>query len=219
MKKWLWLLALILFIVFMFFHDVSNEVTAEDKVALSKMGYLENVDHLTNVEKALVLVDQMQVLIRKDFAIPKRYEREPIDLLRFRTGATYDWARSACKFFKIHNIPARQVSLYQTDGSMWSIFNPSIEWWSSVEVYQDGVWGLVDPFSSWTTLDEDGVFHPTSDINDKTIKWKSKKGQVFHKFQKVHLKPVYGILSRHGQYYPPFTPIPDFNFADFKLNF
>lgn len=219
MKKWLWLLAAVLFALFLIYHNVSGEVTDQDRLALSKMGSLQNVDHLTDVEKALVLVDQMQVLIRKDFAIPKRNEREPIDLLRYRTGATYDWARSACKFFKIHQIRARQVSLYQTDGGLMSVFNPSIEWWASVEVFQDGVWGLVDPFSGWTTLDADGVFHPTEDINDKTIKWKDNKGPLLHDFQKQRLFPVYGILSRHGQYYPPYSPFPDYNFQDLKLNF
>lgn len=219
MKKWLWLAGTLIFVVFVAMNEVSMEVTEADRKALSKFGRLDNVDHLANVEKAMVLLDQMEVLIRRDYAIPKRQTREPADLIRYRTGGGYDWSRTAYKFFSMHDIPCRIVSLYQTEGGLLSLMKPRIASYAGIEVMQDDTWVFIDPFRVWVAEKADGSYGGAGELNDRSVRWKDPLPQILHEFRKEKLLPVYGLLSRHGQFYPPYSPVPDYNWSEFKTNF
>lgn len=219
MKKWLWLAGTLIFVVFVAMNEVSMELTEADREALDKFGRLTNVDHLNNVEKAMVLIEQMEILIRRDYAIPKRQTREPADLIRYRTGGGYDWGRTAYKFFSMHNIPCRIVSLYQTEGGLLSLLRPGISSYAGLEILHEEKWVFIDPFRVWAAEKEDGAYGSASDLNDRGIQWKSPLPQELHEFRKEKLLPVYGLLSRHGQFYPPYSPVPDYNWSEFKANF
>lgn len=218
-RRHYFLLLFVAIVAMAFYTEVDNSVTSEDKEALTKLGRLENTSHLNNVEKAAVLIDQMKILIRQDYAIPKRNPREPSDLLRFRTGRGKDWARTAYKLFRLHNIPVRQISLYQMENGFFEWLKPGLPSMAALEIQHDGTWIFVEPLSGWMSIKKNGEYGSTADLNDQDIQWKDALGQRLHQFRKKPFRKVYGLYSRHGQFYPPYLPFPDFNWQQFKLNF
>jgi hypothetical protein len=219
MRKIIWVILGIASVFILIYHDIPNDVTPEDRAALKKFGQLSNTGHLEPVELAEVLIDQMQILIRKDYAIPKRQSREPGDLIRFRTGAGYDWSRTAMKFFKAKGIQCRQVSLYQYEGSLIGLFKPGLLSYPGVEIMAEGKWVFVDPIGNWVARKKDGSYGTVDELGDRSIKWENALDQDLYEFTKKAYRPVYGLYSRHGLFYPPYSPIPDFNFKEFKANF
>jgi hypothetical protein len=220
MKKWVLISLPFALFALLYFHNVPNDLTSADEEALAFYGRLNNTSHLDNVEMIETLLDQMQILIRKDHGIPKGQTREPEDLVRFRTGKCYDWCRTAYKFFKFHDIEVRYLSIYAHNGNYLNLLKPGIPSHAGLEIEMNGKWIYVDPFYGWIAKSSDNEYLSADDLFSDTGE------TLLHSVpKKIHdlmvQKPIviYGLYSRHGRFYPPFTPIPDFSYSEFKLNF
>ena len=220
MKKWLIIIIPVVLGVLLYFHDVPTDLTDKDKESLAFFGRLNNTSHLNHAELSTTLIDQMQILIRKDYGIPKGKPREPQDLVRFRTGKCYDWCRTAYKFFKFHDIPVRYVSLYGINDNLFNLLKPGIASHCGLEIELDEQWVYVDPFYNWIAQDAHGHYLGVHDLLSR------ESGIIFQSIPE-ELKAIvdqnaiaiYGLYSRHGRFYPPYSVIPDFSYNELKLNF
>jgi len=84
---------------------------------------------------------------------------------------------------------------------------------------------IIDSNVRWIALDAEG--HPWSasklrDIANEVTATPPEWSSVNHDFMSgIFSRPftsLIGVYSRHGQFYPPFTPIPDINWIEFAAN-
>lgn len=158
--------------------------------------------------------------------IPKGTTREPLDLYRAGSGFCYDRSRAIEKFLAQIGFRTRHLSIYstaETKSALKSLITPQISSHAVTEVLTSKGWLVVDSNARWIALDARGwpvsIAEMQKRQSSSTIAWHATvPDRINSKFSNGFVY-VYGLYSRHGEFYPPMTPIPDVNWADFMGNF
>ena len=207
-------------------HNVSGKITPEDRVALKKiLGDLDferkddfenEIRFIRNIQDAVL--DISPTLLK----IPLRQTREPRDLLKSGHGQCSDRGRTIEKALRYHGFDVRFVSVFSRDKTFTPPETMAIDSGRDlrshalIEVKTSKGWMFVDTNERWIALDADS--NPVSletwkNIKDKdSFKWSSENvGEIYWLIRR-NFTIVYGLYTRHGLFYPPFTPyIPDIN--------
>lgn len=219
-------------------HNVDKKITEGDrqalKVMLQEAGYQPKLQKTTEVfDKEIKDIRMIQDAVLKAspklLKIPLKQTREPQDLLRIEHGQCSDRARSIEKGLKAIGFQTRFAAVFSREKTFTPPATMTIDSGydlrshAVIEVLTSKGWLIVDTNSRWLSLDENN--DPVSlaelkDLPDKPgFKWsKSNQGEMYWIF-KAPFTYVYGLYSRHGLFYPPFTPyIPDINWSEFIVD-
>ena len=85
-------------------------------------------------------------------------------------------------------------------------------------------WVIVDSNIRFISIDEDDKPFSICEIQKyalrgKEIVWSDLYKNNFNDMFKNNFIFVYGLYSRHGDFYPPYNPVPDINWKEFLQNF
>jgi Transglutaminase-like superfamily len=200
---------------FLWWQNVDTDPTPEDRAATRAIlapSYQKELD--------LIRYVQAQVLARspENRSIPKGQTRELADVMREGRGLCFDRSRAIEKALESLGFETRHVAVY---GSLLAALLPGIASHALSEVRTTRGWMLVDSVSLWIGIDanqEPVSADRLSAAGADGIDWPQDQPPINELFEQdfVH---VYGLFSRHGQFYPPWTPFPDVNWRELAENF
>lgn len=215
--------------------QISTRVTPQDKAALERMYAANGTPVLGQEEKAgtfegqITQIRAVQEAVLKASPIlqkiPAGTPREPENLLEAGHGQCSDRARSILKGLQAMGYDVRFAAIYSFDQS----FMPpeqlarkvdDVRSHALVEVLTSKGWLFVDTNEPWISLDQNGEavsLAKWQKIKDRAdFEWsKSNKGQIYWLMKSQDLMVIYGLYSRHGLFYPPYTPyIPDIDWRE-----
>lgn len=162
--------------------------------------------------------------------IAKDYSREPRDFYAADTAACYDRSRTIEKLLAGFGYETRHVAIYstaETGSALKSLLMPGTPSHSVTEVKTSRGWLVVGSNSRWVSLDL--TRYPLSMAKlqwnaERRINWWGSTWSMRNVARPpdIFTEPftyVIGLYSRHGRFYPPYTPFPDVNWRDFAANF
>lgn len=204
---------------------VDNELTREDQHAIGE--FLAGMpDRVTlgdyESELAFITAAQDAVLTRagKTLLIELGETREPADLLGAGGGLCYDRSRSIEKILRSRDFETRHLFIYARGDSgftLGTLLTPGVPSHAVTEVRTARGWLVVDSNARWLSLDESG--DPVAIEHFGPAKWAPAMDATRNAIFDAPFGFVYGLYSRHGRFYPPFTAVPDINWAEFANNF
>ncbi len=223
------LLLLVLLGLALWWLDLSQEVTPDDRAAIAEMlsragypelaGFPRPVGFEAEVETVRAVQDAVLAAAPIDQGIPAGMEREPATLLRLGLGLCYDRSRTIEKSLRLFGLEIRHASLYGTaeQGALGALVTPGADSHALSEVRTARGWMTVDSNARWIGLTADGEPLALPEIDP------ARAAEVAPRFAqdpptRLIVEPkvtLYGLYSRHGQFYPPFVPFPDLDLGQF----
>jgi hypothetical protein len=223
----------------LFVHNVSGAITPEDEIyiheILKQTGSDDQIKDLESYEGQITAIIGIQnsafKIAPQTRLIPLDQPREPKDLLLAKAAYCSDRARFIEKALRLYGFKTRFASIYENTPDknfMQTLVTKGIEGAHShaiVEVQTAKGWLVIDTRTHWISLDKDD--NPVS-LNElagfaesKTWpSWSSQSKEDMYFLMKDPFYILYGVYSRHGRFYPPYTPyIPDIDFTQFVYNF
>ncbi len=221
-------------------YNVPKGISAEDRVYLKKILGARQQAPVTAFsgkfrdEIATIRAVQEAVFATtpKDGAIPHGQSREPKDLYETDTAYCGDRARVMDKALRMLGLETRYVSLYNKIPGQ-SFFGRLLyaggqnSSHALVEVKTSHGWMMVDTRKRWMSLTKDE--QPVSlaewqaavrQGNKSIYNWSVISPEDKYPLLEEDFYIIYGLYSRHGKFYPPYTPyIPDVNFRELMINF
>lgn len=223
-------LTLILAIVW--FSRVDNTLTFEDGVYIEKFLTAGGVDlspTLSDYPGQLAFVAAVQAAVvdsvAPGHAIPFGHAREPRNVFTRGRGDCYDRSRVIEKTLRKYGLKTRHLALYstrETKSKLVSLLTPGTPSHAATEVLTDRGWLVVDSNHKWLSLSSRN--EPVSlsqiqrDVEKISIEWSESNASM----NPIYREPftfVYGLYSRHGQFFPPYTILPDVNYSELVSNF
>lgn len=235
MKSKFVVISFIILTVILFWHNVSNEVTVEDKEYIEKIlkecnikGLKENRTYDEEIEFLQKLEDSL--IYKYPFigeVIPINNPREPKDLYYFKQGLCFDRSRVIEKICRNSGFKVRHVFLFLDDKKEkdFSVYfrKDSVNSHAVSEVKTKKGWLILGSNFPWIAMDKNN-----SPLSMRDIKLNNQKGIVPDSIYKnvspldmlydPNIKYVYGLYSRHGRFYAPFNFIPDYNLGELFYN-
>ncbi|REJ75487.1 MAG: hypothetical protein DWQ47_08410 [Acidobacteria bacterium] len=222
-------LATFLVVALLYAHSVSNEVTDEDRSSVRE--YLTDVEppqpgisFESDVEFIRMVQDSVLTVAPENKGIPFGQPREPKDLLEAKKGLCFDRSRVIEKILRIYGFETRHIFIYTTKAtgsSLRSFITPGVGSHAVSEVRTAKGWLVVDSNDRWISLDSNGDPRGMEDLADSLFKgrevsWKEEPPEIYTKLHPYTF--VYGLYSRHGEFYPPYNAIPDVNYGELLYN-
>lgn len=214
------------------FHNVSTDVTSEDEtyaaLILKQAGYdpvqlrsLGRGDFEGEVKAILAIQDAVLTAAPKNKTLPLGTPREPKDVYEHKYGLCFDRSRAIEKVAQWLGFETRHLSAYSVveRSAFLALLTPQTPSHAVSEVKTKKGWMVVDSNSRWIGLDADRNAVSLADIPKSGVTWaKDAPDPINAIFERpfVHIR---GLYSRHGHFYPPYTPVPDYNFGQLLSNF
>lgn len=216
-------------------QNVSTDLTDEDRVyaerILTAAGYGEprqNLGVLDDFEgqvRAIVAVqDAVLTVAPGNEGIALGQAREPKDVFEARSGLCFDRSRAIEKLLAYLGLEVRHVAIYATTerSTLAAIVTPENSSHAVSEALTDRGWLLIDSNARWIGLGADRQPVSVAGLQsraDRAGGWAvDSKSPINRIFVEDHTY-IYGLYSRHGRFYPPFTPFPDVNYRQLLGNF
>jgi transglutaminase-like putative cysteine protease len=235
----LWsLLALTITAIFLWVHNVPTTPDATDKREIEALLIQAGAPELLagkagapTYEEQISQIRKVQSIILEaapeNNGIPRKETREPADLIAANAGLCYDRSRTIEKTLRLMGYEARHISIYKiADNSVLkTLLTPMASSHAITEVLTDKGWLVVDSNRRWISTDKNGK--PVSIKHMRQIAQSSTEDfwlpeNADEQRPKIYDSPfiaLLGLYSRHGEFYPPMTPMPDINWAEFLQNF
>ena len=154
--------------------------------------------------------------------------REPEYLYRARKGLRYDRSRVIEKTLTHMGFETRHVAIYstaKTGSAMESLLTPGNPSHAVSEVRTRKGWLVIDSNGRWLALTEGGTPMSTRELlaaatgrGDERA-WTQRNRSPMNPIFSEPYTYVIGLYSRHGRFYPPYTPMPDVNIGQLLQNF
>jgi hypothetical protein len=210
-------------IVFLAWNNVSAEVTRADEIYIKKIIAERNIREPTTFEQQIstILAVQDAVLDASpgNDAIPLDEPREPKDLYQAQSGECYDRSRTIEKALEYLHMKVRHVAVYSTaqEPVIYAILSDNTPSHALSEVLTKKGWMAVSSLSRWIGLTSAGDPVNVADLAKPHV-WSAKvPGRMSWIFKSPFIS-IIGLYSRHGQFYPPYLPIPDVNYRQLLYN-
>lgn len=235
-RWWVWLGAIVLAMVLLVAgsQNVSTTVTPEDAeyaeqilLAAGYTGERRQFGDLLQFESQVRAIAAVQdaVLIASPISagVALDRQREPKDLFLLKQGLCFDRSRVIEKLLTYLGLEVRHVAVYATASrsTLGALLTPEHRSHAVSEVRTSKGWLLVNSNKRWLGVDANR--NPVSTLGLKKLSnrrgpWASEsKARINPIFLKDYVF-IYGLYSRHGRFYPPFTPFPDVNFRQLVSN-
>jgi hypothetical protein len=222
-------MALAILLGVLWFHGVENSVTDEDRSYISfytanllpaspESSYEDELRFIQGVQDAVLSVAPVNK------GLDRGAEREPKDLYLARKGLCFDRSRVIEKILREYGFRTRHIFLYSVRerGALTAFFTPGVLSHAITEVQTERGWLVVDSNDRWVSLDRSGSPRGMLDIQkavqgESVIDWESQPPPIYSDIAPTVF--VYGLYSRHGEFYPPYNFIPDVNYGELIENF
>lgn len=147
--------------------------------------------------------------------------REPKDLYTRGYGACFDLSRTIEKTLRSLGFTIRHVATYKLEnrGVLRTLLTPGIPSHSTSEILTKEGWMILDPHTTELALDWNGkpISIERAAREPENAIFKSPHRRL-HYYQSPFTY-LYGLYSRHGKFYSPYTFIPDVNYGEMLRNF
>ena len=231
-------LCLSLFLV-LAIYNVRTDITVEDKIYIRRIlqdaGTRADIpgarkDFSAEINTILAIQNSAFVTAPETSLLPKDQPREPKDLYHAKTAYCSDRARYIDKALRLYGFETRYASLYQKMPGknffqiMLTRTHDGTQSHALVEVKTSKGWLVVDTRNRWISLDihNDPVSLVALENFAEMQRWPQWSPLSKEKKYALLERPfyiLYGFYSRHGRFYPPYTPnIPDIDYSQFLLN-
>jgi hypothetical protein len=140
-------------------------------------------------------------------------------------GICFDRSRVIEKILTGLGFETRHLAIYSTRdyGRLRALLTPGISSHALTEVKTGKGWMAVDSNARWIGLDAADSVYSVEDIQGRdpfAITWAPKvREPISWALINEPFTYVIGLFSRHGGFFPPYTPVPDVNYAQLLLNF
>jgi hypothetical protein len=213
--------------------DISTDLSAADKkyaaLIMKQAGYEserlkkgEAPDFEAEVRSIAAVQDAVLKAAPEDRAIPFSHEREPKDIYELKYGLCYDRSRVIEKVLAWLGFRARHVSVYSTREFPWylALFKPQVDSHAVTEVRTSKGWMVIDSNKRWIGLDSGRNAVSLSKLQSGHIDvWAPESRDSIHPIFTHSFVQIRGLYSRHGYFYPPYNPIPDYDVGQLVENF
>jgi hypothetical protein len=210
------------------FHSVSLEVTPTDAEYIAKFtegiepvpakgAFDKQIDFIKRVQDSVLTIAP----INKE--LPFGSEREPRNLYEARHGLCFDRSRVIEKILRQHGYRTRHIFILSTKetNAPKAFATPGVASHAVSEVLTERGWLVIDSNDRWVSLDVNG--QPVSmagvsgqaDTNPPVV-WQEPPPVIYSDI--APFTYVYGLYSRHGEFYPPYNFIPDVNYTELIEN-
>lgn len=202
--------------------NVPTTPTVEDINVFQDVYALRKPERLLTYKEEVDLIQSVQHQILGLYpvgeGIPENEEREPLDLARYKQGLCYDRSRTFDKVFEWLGFETRHLYImYPFDprtgeqlSSLRAFFSRGTESHAVTEVKTSHGWLVVDSNEPWVSLDSKGEPVRIDQIRQKSTRFENLPDA----YQKDFIA-IPGMYSRRGQFYRPYIPYPQLNWADF----
>lgn len=227
------------------------KITGEDKLYLDRFLNDWNI-HLSasqvhnNFESELKFISIIQDSVLNNITgeqIPHAFFGDVHYYYQKKQGICYDRAVLLEKFFLLYNFRFRHLYIYFGDGrrpSVTDFFKKHIHSHAALEVKTDKGWMAVGTNANWLGVSEDGRLETYQEVRKKleatkgNPRWQKKItiGAGVWKIAGYHFRFIYGVYSRHGDFFTGasttdstslFTDkhhfLPDYDFSMLLYNF
>ena len=199
-------------------HAMLEERGAGDLIGRVPATFEQEIDFIAAAQDA--------VLARapENKGLPMGSTREPKSLYNARYGLCYDRSRAIEKALTLFGFKVRHINAYSTDetgSAIVSLLTPQVDSHAVTEVETSRGWLLVDSNERWISLDAGSrpwsaaELKRAADFRLSMPEWSPNNHASMNGLFSRSFVYLPGLYSRHGQFYPPFTPIPDVNWWDF----
>ena len=217
------------------YFNVDRTLTTDDYhyIQLLLPGVPVGSGRLLPYIRQLALVQRCQAAVRTRapsfVGLPEGQLREPKQLYLKRQGMCYDRSRVLEKMFLYLGMATRHVALFKREPGVNALRTLLLHHVSShaiSEVLTARGWMIVDSNSPWLGLDQQHnpvSVHQLALRNSRAhpLAWLSPLPAVDIAFYGPRdCIYVYGLYSRHGRFFPPYTSfIPDYRLRGLLYNF
>lgn len=236
-RRYTLVLLLAAFMGFVAYYNVDRTFTNEDRhyVHLLLPDLTEGCAVAMSYEAQLALIQRIQqaLLTRAPLlsGIEEGTPRELKQVYLARKGFCYDRSRALEKIFVYTGFETRHVSVFKREPGVHpvkTVLFHHVRSHAISEVKTKRGWMIVDSNATWSGLDVDN--NPVSMAqlatrysgypNYQPVRWLitvPDDDVNFYSEQSIH---VYGLYSRHGRFFPPYTSyIPDYRIRGLLYNF
>lgn len=193
-----------------------------DFESLGRSSFAEEIKTVRAVQDAIIKQTPEQNLI------PHRQSREPKDLYGRGYALCGDRSRFLHKALRFLGFEARYASLYDTSQisspvlALLSTDKSKVRSHAMIEVKTSKGLMMVDSVTNWIGLGADETVYSFEEWQNHPAKnqmqWAAQDGELYYLLND-DFTYIYGLYSRHGQFYPPYLPLPDINWAELTENF
>jgi hypothetical protein len=209
------------------YNQVPTKATAADAEALqSLVGAVRPLSANASFEEQLRVIKLVQNKVLHaapvDTGIALGRSRELADVIAARHGLCYDRSRAIEDGLRVLGLTVRHISVYSTakHAPVVSLVTPGTESHALTEVRTKRGWMLVDSNSNWLSLRADNRPLSIAQLHALPVAARSEGDGTPAPpvFQHGGFTWLYGLYSRHGEFYPPYNRVPDVNWSEFAAN-
>lgn len=230
---WVALAALIIGgVALLSYNDVSTDVTPEDAVYAARMlretghadlvGQVRPADFDDQVATILAVQGAVLSIAPDNQGIPFDRPRELRDLYQARSGLCFDRSRAIEKILSSLGFEVRHAAVYSTkDASRLRAFlTPRTPSHALTEVKTARGWLVIDSNRRWIGLTRDGTPVDLDALRETKAQqaWDSRLREPMSPILSGPFSYLFGLYSRHGRFYAPYTPIPDADWRQVLYN-
>jgi len=227
------ILVLALLIGVFYINNVDNALTKEDTYYINKIVSKTEANRILLPDRAFE--DEIQFIKKTQQAVlaiaPENRgliegtPREPKQLYTYHYGLCYDRSRVIVKVLRANGFKTRHISVYSlshTVNTLKAITSSGTESHALSEVLTAKGWLFIDSNDIFLGLDNNNNPVTMDLLQQKgfdNIQWTSYNNLNYQVIYQKKFTYLYGLYSRHGKFYEPYTFIPDLNWAEFLQNF
>src|SRR5680860_1366733 len=160
--------------------------------------------------------------LRTTRAFPFDRPRELRDLYQARSGLCFDRSRAIEKILSSLGFEVRHAAVYSTkDASRLRAFlTPRTPSHALTEVKTARGWLVIDSNRRWIGLTRDGTPVDLDALRETKAQqaWDSRLKEPMSTILSGPFSYLFGLYSRHGRFYAPYTPIPDADWRQVLYN-
>lgn len=157
--------------------------------------------------------------------IPYGMDRGPREIFEYRRGLCFDRSRTIELILRNRGFKVRHLfllSLKGKTGIFTAFLTPGQYSHAVSEVLTSKGWMLIGSNTGWMAVSKNNnpktVWDLKKHLKGKVnIEWKSPMPAIYSDI--FPWQPIYGLYSRHGEFFAPFTPVPDYNLSELMKNF
>lgn len=212
-------------------HDVPTTATAEDAAAVAKIveratppsaqrSFAEEIATIRAIQDAVLTVAPLNE------GIPLGQPREPADLLAAKKGLCFDRSRAIEKALTLAGIENRHAYVYESEGGLQNLIalaKPEVTSHAVTEALTSKGWIVIDSNVRWIglTVSDDAISLEELEREPGLAgrAWDSGNRAPIASIFTRDFAYVFGLYSRHGRFYPPYTPVPDIDAGQIVHNF
>lgn len=224
LNKFSFFIFLILFAIYITFGlTVNNQITAEDQLEIKKLKLDEvciNLNSFIDEIKCINTVRHKILISATNEGCNKGKSVEPKDLIERGYGCCVEFSRFIEKALRSYKFKTRHVFIIEPykNKSFLNFIPLKQQSHAASEVLTSLGWIAVDSKYEIISYKKNDNVYEIYDFKNLIENKEIVKEMGINFYKKRKLDIIYGLYSRHGQFYGPNLPGPEFNWREILYN-